>query len=212
VGSALAQALIGFVRASSPGIEPLVSGSGWVPNPAAQALAARLGFVHERWFWLMDRPRGACPEPVWPDGVTVAAFDGGESMLGDWIDVYNDSFAHHFRFHAADLARGRMLAADPTFRADGLLLAWRDGAVAGFCRNELHATRGEVGTLGVAQAARGIGLGRALLRWGVRWLEANQPNAVTLIVDGENEGALQLYRTEGFDVARTREIWTLPRA
>ena len=211
VGAALACALVAFARAEAPDASPAISGSAWLPNPEAAALARRLGFVHERWFWLMERPRGVQAEAAWPDGVTVAAFDGSETMLRAWVDAYNDSFAHHFRFHAADLEYGRVLAADPSFRADGLLLAWRDGAVAGFCRNELHATRGEIGALGVVQAARGIGLGRALLRWGVRWLEANQPHRITLLVDGENENALRLYRSERFDVARTREIWSLPR-
>lgn len=212
IGAALTRALIAFVRESSPGIEPQISASGWMPNAAAQALAARLGFVHERWFWLMERPRVACPEPAWPAGVTVATFDGGDAMLREWIDAYNDSFAAHYRFHTADVQRGRILIDDPTFRADGLLLAWKDGAIAGFCRNELHAARGEIGTLGVVGAARGIGLGRALLRWGVHWLAAHQLHAITLIVDGENESALRLYRSEGFAIARTREIWALARA
>ena len=144
------------------------------------------------------------------DTALVRPYDGGEAMLDDWVRVYNDSFAQHYRFMPTDHERGRRLAADPTFRADGLLLAYRDGHCAGFCRNELHASRGEVGTLGVAQAARGIGLGRALLRWGVRWLETHQPHAVTLLVDGENENALGLYQSEGFEIARTREIWRLP--
>jgi mycothiol synthase len=209
VGTALARALVAFVREEAGSATAQVSASGWMPNPAAAALAARMGFVHERWFWLMERPRVACPEPVWPERVTVRPYDGGEAMLDDWVRVYNDSFAQHYRFMPADHERVRRLVADPTFRSDGLLLAYRDGDCAGFCRNELHASRGEVGTLGVAQAARGIGLGRALLRWGVRWLETHQPHAVTLLVDGENENALGLYESEGFAIARTREIWQL---
>ncbi len=209
VGTALARALVAFVRAESPRVPPELSGSAWMPNPAAEALAARMGFTHERWFWLMERPRGGCAAPAWPGGVTVEAFDGSERLLRAWTDAYNDSFARHWRFHPSGLEHTRATAADPAFRPQGLLIAWRGDAVAGFCRSELHATRGEIGTIGVAHAARGIGLGRALLRWGVRWLEASQPHAVTLIVDGENEGALGLYRSEGFEVARTREIWGL---
>ena len=30
---------------------------------------------------------------------------------------------------------------------------------------------------------------------------------MTLLVDGDNEGALALYRSEGFAVSRTRRIW-----
>ena len=68
--------------------------------------------------------------------------------------------------------------------------------------------RGEVATLGVVPEARGIGLGRALLRWGVGWLEHQAAPRVTLTVDGENEGALSLYRSEGFETVRKREIWS----
>ena len=89
----------------------------------------------------------------------------------------------------------------------GLMLAYRDGRCVGFCRNERHATRGEIGVLGTTHDARGIGLGRALLRWGVGWLEAHVPGPVTLLVDGDNEGALALYKSEGFEVSRTRRIW-----
>jgi mycothiol synthase len=208
VGRRLAGALLAFADAHRAGEPAEAAGSAWLPNEAAEALAASLEMNHERWFWLMERPRGGMPEPAWPAGVTTRAFDGSEDMLRDWTDVYNDSFAHHFRFVPSGVEIARALTADPTFRADGLLLAYRDGAVAGFCRNELHESRGEIGTLGVAEAARGIGLGRALLRWGVGWLERNTSTRVTLLVDGENENALGLYRSEGFAVARTRRIWT----
>lgn len=206
LGTRLAHAVLEFVRAQGEGrLE--VAGSAWMPNEAAERLAARLGFTHERWFWLMERPRGNAPAPAWPAGIEVRTFDRSDAMFADWTAVYNDSFAHHYRFVVASDETGRNLAADPTFVSDGLLLAYRGRRCVGFCRNERHATRGEIGTLGTTHDARGIGLGRALLRWGVRWLETNVDGPVTLLVDGDNEGALALYRSEGFAVARTRRIW-----
>ncbi len=211
LGAALAREVIAHLDRTASG--PLeLAGSAWMPSEAAERLAAKLGGEHERWFWMMERPRGAVSEPTWPAGVTTRTFDGSETLLNEWTDVYNDSFARHYRWVRADVAITRQLVTDPTFRADGLVLAYRGGRCVGFCRNELHATRGEIGTLGVAHDARGIGLGRALLRWGVGWLERATPLPVTLLVDGENEGALQLYRSEGFAVARTRRIWALPRS
>jgi mycothiol synthase len=207
IGRRLAGALLEFAESDRAGKPTDLAASAWMPNEAAEALAARLGFAHERWFWLMERPRGEAPVVAWPAGVETREYDGSEAMLRQWTEVYNDSFARHYRFVKADTDVGRGIAADPTFRPDGLLLAYRDGVCAGFCRNELHEGRGEIAVLGVAGAARGIGLGRALLRWGVRWLEANSPAKVTLMVDGENENALRLYRSEGFAVERTRHIW-----
>ena len=39
------------------------------------------------------------------------------------------------------------------------------------------------------------------------WLERESTLPVTLLVDGGNEGALTLYRSEGFAVTRTRRTW-----
>ncbi len=208
VGTELAASLLEFVGSRVPAGERLdVAGSAWLPNEASERLAAKLGFAHERWFWLMERPRGSAPEPAWPAGIELRRFDHSPGMLEDWRVAYNDSFAKHYRFVVATPENTRHIADDPAFRADGLLLAYRNGRCVGFCRNEVHATRGEIGVLGTTHDARGLGLGRALLRWGVRWLEENVPGPVTLMVDGDNEGALALYRSEGFEVSRTRRIW-----
>lgn len=208
LGARLLGELLDHAQARAAGSARLdVAGSAWMPNEAAEKLAARFGFTHERWFWLMERPRGGAPAPEWPAGVTTRTFDGSPAMSEDWRLAYNDSFASHYRFMPATVENTHAIVSDPAFRPDGLLLAYRDGRVAGFCRNELHATRGEVSVLGTTHAARGLGLGRALLRWGVRWLETATPHPVTLLVDGDNENALRLYRSEGFAVARTRRIW-----
>ncbi len=182
------------------------------PFEVSAAFIEGLGYRQDRWFWYMARPReAAAPEPQWPDGVTVRPFDGSDEMLRDWNDAYNDSFSSAYRFVKSPLEDVRELAGQPTFRGDGLLLAYRGGRVAGVCFNELHVTRGEVSTLGVVRAAQGLGLGRALLRWGVGWIERATNGAVTLLVDGENELALRLYRSEGFAVTRSRRIWAQPR-
>jgi mycothiol synthase len=214
VGRALHDEASAFVRTQSrlPGVKTQLM-AAWEPLEPAAGMSGRLGYAHDRWFWLMGRARGgAPPAPEWPAGTTVRVLDGSEAMLADWNAAYNDSFAGHYRFVPSPLSHVHELVKKPGFRADGLLLAYRDGRVAGFCRNELHAGRGEIGTLGTVRAARGIGLGRALLRWGVGWLERESPQPVTLLVDGENENALGLYRSEGFEVTRTRQLWARPVA
>ncbi len=208
IGRALHDEVVAWLGTGQPLRE--LAMSAWQPDSGAEGLAASLGYQHDRWLWRMDRPRGPLPEPVWPAGVSVRTLDGSDAMLADWNDAYNDSFAEHHRYVASPLEHVHELANAPGFRADGVLLAYRDGQVAGFCRNELHATRGEVGTLGTMRAARGIGLGRALLRWGVAWLQRENTLPVTLLVDGGNEGALALYKSEGFVVTRTRRTWARP--
>jgi mycothiol synthase len=208
IGRALYDAVVEAVK-RLPDLPNLVElgSSAWAPCPDAEGFADALGFRTDRWFWLMERPRGGAPEPRWPDGIVTRVFDGSPQSLADWNDAYNDSFTGHYRFVPSSLEDARALAAGPGFRRDGVLLAYRNERCVGFCRCELHEKRGEVGTIGVTHDTRGIGLGRALLRWGVRWLESTSPLPVTLTVDGENEGALGLYRGEGFVVKQSRRIW-----
>lgn len=208
IGRHLADAIADAIR-RQPDLPNLVelSSSAWSPSAEAEGLAAALGYRHDRWFWLMERPRGDAPEPVWPPGTRTRVFDGGAAALAGWHRAYNDSFAEHYHYVPNSLDDARAIAAEPGFLADGVLLAYRDDRCVGFCRCELHEKRGEIGTIGVTREARGIGLGRALLRWGVRWLEGATALPITLTVDGENENALGLYRSEGFTVARTRRVW-----
>jgi mycothiol synthase len=210
-GALLARTLEALDREAPERVED--SGAAWEPNDAAAPFAARHGFAHVRWYWLMDRPRAPVPAPAWPAGITLEPFDGGTRHLADFCDALNDSFAEHYHFavNTPDSIRS-FIRSRPAFRPDGLMLAYRDGRCAGFCRGELWPERGEVALLGTTRAARGIGLGRALLRWGVEWLERAGARRHTLLVDGQNEGALALYVGEGFAVTRRRGVWARPRA
>jgi mycothiol synthase len=194
-----ARAGAGAVRGESFG--------AWQPFQGADAFAARHGFVHARFFWRMERPAEPVTVPAWPPGVAVRAFDGSDAAFADWTEVYNVSFASHYRFVPATVEEGRTIARAPRFDPEGLALAYRGGRCVGFCRTEPLGEVGLIGTLGTHPDVRGTGVGRALLRWGVAHLARRGFTRVGLIVDGENEGALALYRAEGFAVVRTREFW-----
>lgn len=207
VGAALFDATANAALAAHPGAGEMVF-AAWRPNAAAEALAAARGLERARIYWLMERARGSDLAPIaWPEGVEVRAFDGSEHHLEEWNRAYNDSFAHHYHFVPTEVGYLRTLVAGADFRTDGTLLAWHDGRCVGYARNDLLVNRGELASLGVIHAWQGRGLGRMLLRWSVEWLERAGSGAVTLTVDGENEGALGLYRSEGFEIARTRDIW-----
>ena len=131
-----------------------------------------------------------------------------KSAIADWTDSYNASFARHYHSVRVGIEDTRQFIQRESFRPDGLALAYRGNHCVGFCRCELFGERGEIAVLGTVPEARRIGLGRALLRWGVRWIETQDVPRVTLMVDGENEDALALYRSERFEVTKTREVWS----
>jgi mycothiol synthase len=158
----------------------------------------------------MERPRGELGNPRWPPAIEVRSFDGSEQALRDWTDCSNRAFAASAFTVLSTVEDCRGLAQADHFRADGLLLAYRGQTCVGFCRNALHPDHGEIDVLGVAPEARGIGLGRSLLRWGVAWLEGHAAAAVRLMVDGQNDSAIRLYQSEGFETIRTRELWARP--
>jgi mycothiol synthase len=147
------------------------------------------------------------PEPAWPAGVSTRRFEGRERDYADWLAIHNSSFAGHYLFSPATLEDCRRIAESPTAFAGGLLLAERGGACVGYCRLEQLQGHGEVAMVGVAPEARGLGLGRALLRWGVATLAARGLRPIRLTVDGLNESAVRLYRQERFEIEQTRDIW-----
>ena len=197
------------IRALAADVRPIeVCLSAWQPNPEAGAFAAAHGYRPSRGFWSMERPRGPGAAVAWPDGVEVRAFDGSDRALKDWNDAYNLAFAENYLTIWSTVEDCRRITTLDHFHPDGLLLAYRDGACVGFCRNALFRDYGEIDVLGVVPEARGIGLGRALLRWGVDWLQRRDTPHVRLMVDAENESALRLYRTEGFETLRTRQAWS----
>ena len=207
VGTRLLEALIERMRAVEPRIGEWCLGA-YEPCFEAQAFAFHHGFQRARTFWWMQRADASLAEPVWPDGFTLRTYAESASGLEDWTLVYNRSFMRHYHYVPTNIDIARTFVTMPVFDPAGLLLAYRDGRPLGFCRNEVVPGRGEIALVGVDPDARRIGLGRALVRWGARWLKSKGVERAALMVDGENESALTLYREEGFEIARTRAVWS----
>jgi mycothiol synthase len=208
IGSALLRRTLDGLEARAPGVTITEIAMGaWLPSGTAAPFAERHGFRHARYFWRMNRPRGApVTAPEWPAGIEIRTLES-DRMLGEWNEAYNASFAEHYHYVPSTLEGLRRRMETAEFRTSVVLLAYRDGECVGFCRNSFMGRRGEIALLGTVPSARGIGLGRALLRWGVEGIETRDCDTTELQVDGENENALGLYRSEGFTVTQTREIW-----
>jgi mycothiol synthase len=182
--------------------------SAWTPSESAAGFAAHHGFTYVRTFWKMTRPLGSPPGASWPAGIEARVFDGSDQALRDFNDAYNASFAEHYHYVVTTVEHARSATKRRNFRPEGLMLAYRGGRCVGFCRNAIRGREGEIAVLGVVREARGIGLGRALLRWGAAWLERMGCETIWLGVDGENDSATALYRSEKFEISRTREFWS----
>jgi mycothiol synthase len=174
-------------------------------HPAAQRLAASMGFERIRALWQMRRDLSApLPELTLPEGVTLRTFRPG-SDDAQWLALNAAAFADHpeqGRWTAKDLQQ-RM--AELWFDPPGFLLAERDGRLVGFHWTKVHGGTadgdepiGEVYVVGVAASERGNGLGRALTIAGLQHLRSLSLAAAMLYVDEENEAAIRLYTKLGF--------------
>lgn len=181
--------------------------SYWEPCPEGEAFAPATGFEHDRFFWDMERSHRDKPVVTWPAGIETRTYDGTLQALTDWNDCSNAAFAQSHMSLTSTIEQCEMLTRQDHFRASGLLLAYRGDRCVGFCRCALHPEFGDLDVLGVAPEARGIGLGREIVRWGTAWLLEQDVPSVRLTVDGENDRAADLYKSEGFEIIKTRRIW-----
>ncbi|MDS0299877.1 ribosomal protein S18-alanine N-acetyltransferase [Halogeometricum sp. S1BR25-6] len=88
----------------------------------------------------------------------------------------------------------------------GFLVAEREGSVVGYVVADVMPNHGRdighVKDIAVAPEARGLGLGRCLLRRGLLSLSFSGAAVVKLEVRVGNDPALSLYRDVGFDPAQ----------
>jgi mycothiol synthase len=191
---------------------------GTVPDDAiALAFLRATGFAYHSTLWDMELPAEAdVPPPVWPDGIVARNVDLPAELTA-YIDVFNVAFADHATPMQMDASMWR--AEDEAYWDAGDVAVLEEagvtGRLIGFCTTDIGRRpgddpRAEIWTVGVRPEARGRGLGRELIRWGVQRLRSVSPLPVTLSVNGRNEGALRLYEREGFRRTHTRDRWARP--
>jgi len=157
------------------------------------------------------------PAPAFPPAVLVRLFDPARDDVARYVAMINAAFAEHptpARWEVAAVARSH---ARPDFDATGIaIVALVDdpGTPVGFVRtsvshDEAGLRFGEVRLIGVMQGLRGIGLGRALLRWSLTRFRDLGLDRAELSVVVTNEGALALYRGEGFRTVVAWPQWSL---
>ncbi len=193
----------------------------WVPRrDGSEAFARANGLRYRSSLWQLSLDRRV--------EVQVPRFDGAfvvrQLVPGKdepaYVEVINASFADHpWPFHV-ELEDVQWTHAQPGFDPASTLLvaaAADPDRPVGFCRiitypDDDGTLVGEVKAVGVLRELRGRGLGRELVRWGVRSLRDLHVGRVVLAVEGENEGAIGLYTSLGFEPHVEWRHWTLPVA
>ena len=176
------------------------------------------GYTIVRHFYRLYRSLTApLDEPRIPSGYSFRAMSSLDEMPR-WVEAYNNAFADHWHFHEKTLAEALQFAThDPNYRPEGDIIALcPDGVIAGFCQcmirsneNRVRGRReGWISLLGVCQSHRRLGLGSALLRTGLRWLQKEGMTTARLGVDAASPtGATMLYGAAGFEVVQQRSCW-----
>jgi mycothiol synthase len=170
-------------------------------TPAAEALFAARGL---RQVFAEDVMRidlsGEVPDAVWPDGIGLAAWS--DATAGRFAAVHDAAFRERPGFPGLPAAEWIAdVAEDDDFRPDWSILASVPGlGDAGF----VTAAVGWIVQVGVIPAARGRGLGAALVSAALDRMRAEGVTEAWLDVNVDNPGAAALYRRLGFTVAGRR--------
>lgn len=166
-------------------------------------------------FWMERRADDPSPDPALPAGVVARTWDPARDAIDSYVDLLNASFADHPTPVTWSTAVIRAAHEAPDFDpADILLVAPADDPARpiAFCRTRIYPADeepyGEVKLIGVLPAWRGRGLGRALLRWGIRRLQGRGVPTIALAVSAGNEHALRLYEAHGFQRAVEWPQWS----
>lgn len=205
-GRGVGAALVAAVQETLDGIPVTAWSHG--ASPAAADLAARWGYAPVRELWLMRRSADLpLPTVSPPADHVLRGFRPGEDDTA-LLEVNRAAFHGHPEQGALDQAGLRERMAEDWFDADGLIVAepltGPAGRLSGFHWTKIHhdasagSAYGEVYVVGVDPAARGGGLGGALLLAGLRHLHDRGVPEVVLYVEAANTVAVRLYESFGF--------------
>jgi mycothiol synthase len=169
-------------------------------TPAAAELFASRGLrqVFAEDVMRFDLAAGAVPSPVWPDGTTVAAWSDATSAR--FHAAYSASFCDRPGFPGWSAEQWIAWAVDEDFRPGWSMLATvPDLGDAGF----VTCADGWIIQVGVVPAARGRGLGAALVGEALARMAADGAGEALLDVNVDNPAG-GLYRRLGFTVLGRR--------
>jgi mycothiol synthase len=196
-----------LLDAVQPHLQDLKSVFLFIPQEkeGTAAILEGLGFQIERYSYVLQRDDLEPGEVSFPESYAVKAVEPGDRVgLEQFVGCLNEEFrelAGHTPNRVEELATW---FEDETYLEGGLCLLKRDqepvGTIA-VMRDNDNPAAGEILAFGILKAQRGRNLGRILFRYGVNLAVERGLNPVTLSVNAENDMAIRLYLSEGFQVS-----------
>ncbi|MDU0479893.1 mycothiol synthase [Staphylococcus chromogenes] len=215
-----------LIEAAADGVESL---GVWAHGnlPPARTLASKLGGKMTRELLVMAtgerREAVAAPEGIAVFSLTEARDRWGEVADEQLLKVNNEAFSWHPEQGGWDMARWRRAQEAEWFSPDDVLLMGQQSGVGelnvlGFhwvkwprlLNGEPAGRSGEVYVVGLADAARGKGLGAPLISAGIQRLWDLGAEQVELYVEADNNPAVSAYEALGFAVVESHAVYTLP--
>jgi mycothiol synthase len=172
-------------------------------HPAGARIAQKFNFGVVRELDQMSTTIREWPQPTWPAGVRVRAFQPGADEEAV-IAVNADAFSWHPEQGSLTVPELVDAEQEKWFDPAGFFLAVNDNDdVLGFHWTKRHSTEvGEVYVVGVSPQAQGGGLGKALTLAGLNYLAQQGVSEIILYVESDNAPALAVYEKLGFGVAQ----------
>ncbi|MGH7764906.1 MAG: GNAT family N-acetyltransferase [Candidatus Dormibacteraceae bacterium] len=176
------------------------------------ACLAALGFRNVRPWWRMDRSLESALRGVRPiDGYRLV--DGASAPLGLWEEIFNRSFADHWRFSPRsqdEIVAGRtaQLCLAAVSSEDQAAAAITFGELETYLEDRRSQPVGLVSHVGTAPGHRRRGLATWLVTEVLLRLREAGARHASLYVDAQNETrAFDVYHSLGFELEFQAEVW-----
>jgi len=174
---------------------------------ATLSVFSQMGYELERISYVLRLSQPQEHALEFASGYQMAAVNPQDPRgLQDFCAVINQAFsktAGHVELYVDEV---RTWFEDRTYLPAGICVLYNAnqpiGSVAIF-RDMDEQTCSEIISLGVLESYRGQGLGRQLLRYAINFSLAHDLHTIYLSVNGENDTATRLYRSEGFESIET---------